>query len=137
MRPLLAIALLAVPLGACERAGPAAEREKPAQGDVGLIAATDLAARMEAGEIALIDVRTPEEFAEGHIAGAVNIPLDTFDADDYRAADGREPVLYCRSDRRSGEAAQKVAMTGRDAIHLDGGILAWEDAGLPVTPPTR
>jgi len=78
-------------------------------------------------------VRTPEEFAEGHLEGAVNIPLDTFDSAALPDPEGAQRVLYCRSDRRSGIAADRLAeATGRDAVHLEGGILAWEDAGLPV-----
>ncbi|WP_247717916.1 rhodanese-like domain-containing protein [Qipengyuania proteolytica] len=93
-----------------------------------------LATRLDAGEaIQLIDVRTPEEFAEGHIAGAINIPLDRFDPAALPDAQGAARVLYCRSARRSGLAAEQlVAATGRDAVHLEGGILAWEQSGQPV-----
>lgn len=81
----------------------------------------------------MIDVRTPEEFAEGHLTGAINIPLDQFDPASLPDADGAERVLYCRSGRRSGIAAEKLAKaTSSTALHLDGGILAWEADGLPL-----
>ncbi len=96
----------------------------------------ELAARIKAGKVRLIDVRTDEEVAEGVIPGAEHIALDTFDPATLGLSDGREVVLYCRSGRRSGIAAERLsAATGKPAEHLEGGILAWEAAGLPVTKP--
>ena len=93
----------------------------------------ELAARLAEGNVRLIDVRTDEEVAEGIIPGAEHIPLDRFDPAALGPADGREVVLYCRSDRRSGIAAEKLAeATGAPATHLEGGIIAWEAAGQPV-----
>ena len=93
----------------------------------------ELAARLAAGNVRLIDVRTDAEVAEGVIPGAEHIPLDRFDPAALGPDDGREVVLYCRSDRRSGIAAAKLAdATGEPATHLEGGILAWEAAGQPV-----
>ena len=93
----------------------------------------ELAARIAAGNVRLIDVRTDAEVAEGIIPGAEHIPLDRFDPAALGPDDGREVVLYCRSDRRSGIAAAKLAeATGEPATHLEGGILAWEAAGQPV-----
>ena len=93
----------------------------------------ELAARLEKGNVRLIDVRTDAEVAEGIIPGAEHIPLDRFDPAALGPDDGREVVLYCRSDRRSGIAAAKLAeATGEPATHLEGGILAWEAAGQPL-----
>ncbi|WP_086608553.1 rhodanese-like domain-containing protein [Erythrobacter donghaensis] len=93
----------------------------------------ELAAKLAEGNVRLIDVRTDEEVAEGIIPGAEHIPLDRFDPAALGPADGREVVLYCRSDRRSGIAAEKLAeAAGAPATHLKGGILAWEAAGQPV-----
>ena len=97
----------------------------------------ELAARLAAGNVRLIDVRTDAEVAEGIIPGAEHIPLDRFDPAALGPDDGREVVLYCRSDRRSGIAAAKLAeATGEPATHLEGGILAWEAAGQAVDKPT-
>ncbi|MFO6446198.1 rhodanese-like domain-containing protein [Erythrobacter sp. NE805] len=93
----------------------------------------ELAARVKAGNIRLIDVRTEAEVAEGTIPGAEHIPLDRFDPARLDLSDGREVVLYCRSGRRSGIAAERLAsVTGAPVEHLEGGILAWEAAGMPV-----
>lgn len=93
----------------------------------------DLAARLKAGNVRLIDVRTREEVAEGTIPGAEHIPLDQFDPAALDLSDGREVVLYCRSGRRSAIAGEKLAaFTAAPVEHLGGGILAWEAAGQPV-----
>jgi rhodanese-related sulfurtransferase len=84
--------------------------------------------------IQLIDVRTPEEFAAGHIAGGKLIPLDQL-ASRITEIDKTKPVVfYCRSGRRSGNALNAVKDAGLIAPrHLEGGILAWASAGLPST----
>jgi rhodanese-related sulfurtransferase len=93
----------------------------------------ELAAKLAEGNVRLIDVRTDAEVAEGMIPGAEHIPLDRFDPAALGPDDGREVVLYCRSDRRSGIAGEKLAeATGEPATHLEGGILAWEAAGQPI-----
>ena len=94
-----------------------------------------LAERLKAGNVRLIDVRTAEEVANGTIPGAEHIPLDQFDPAKLGADDGREIVLYCRSGRRSAMAGAKLAeATGKPVEHLEGGILAWEEAGLSLEP---
>lgn len=96
----------------------------------------ELAARIKAGNVRLIDVRTDEEVAQGMIPGAEHIALDTFDPAKLDLSDGREVVLYCRSGRRSAIAGEKLAAaTGKAAEHLEGGILAWEAEGLTTTKP--
>ena len=92
-----------------------------------------LAARLAAGNVRLIDVRTDEEVAQGVIPGAEHIPLDRFDPAALGPSDGRSVVLYCRSGNRSAIAGGKLAeATGAPVEHLEGGILAWEEAGQPV-----
>jgi phage shock protein E len=89
-------------------------------------------------DVVVLDIRTPEEFADGIIDGAVNIDfyepdfaaqLDTLDKDaDY--------VVYCRSDNRSGQAMDVFADLGFTSVtEIDGGIVAWYQAGLPVVAP--
>lgn len=95
----------------------------------------ELAARIKAGNVRLIDVRTDAEVADGVIPGAEHIALDQFDPATLDLSDGREVVLYCRSGRRSAIAGEALAAaTGKPVEHLAGGILAWDDAGLPVAP---
>ncbi len=84
-------------------------------------------------DVRLIDVRTPKEYAEGHLAGAENI--------DVKAADFAERIkdikgtvaVYCRSGKRSMTAAEQFAKQGCTVYNLDGGILAWQKAGKPTS----
>lgn len=131
----LSLLLLA---GACSSGSPKEERPTQemmaaAKPDVHQIGALQLARMMDNGDVAVIDVRTAEEFAEGHIKGALNMPLDSFDPDEVMALEADDVVLYCRSDRRSNMAAAQLSdATGEPVTHLDGGIVAWQEAGQSV-----
>ena len=84
----------------------------------------------------LVDVRTPEEYAEGPLRGAANIDWNAPEFMDlFTAACPKEtPVaVYCRTGRRSAEAAKKLSKAGYAVTNLLGGIEAWEAAGKPVT----
>ncbi|MCQ4205712.1 rhodanese-like domain-containing protein [Streptomyces longispororuber] len=83
----------------------------------------------------LLDVRTPGEFQTSHIPGAYNVPLDTLR--EHRAELRRhldeDVVLICRSGARASQAEQALAEVGLPNLRvLDGGMMAWEAAGLPV-----
>ena len=135
LSPVLASALAALALGGCGPASASEDGAVPlaAPSRVSVVSADALAQQVAGGEVQLIDVRTAEEFAQGHIAGAINIPLDRFDPAALPATDGKTRVLYCRSGRRSGIAAERLVAAGAaEARHLDGGILAWEAAGHPI-----
>ena len=85
--------------------------------------------------IRIIDVRTPQEFAEGHIAGAELVDISQPDFADRIAALDRESTyfVYCRSDNRSGVATEMMLGMGFTSIfELRGGTVAWEQAGLPL-----
>lgn len=91
---------------------------------------------LKENEAALIDVRTPDEYAEGHIASAVNFDVysDTFLEDIKAAYPVEKPLaVYCRSGRRSASAAKKLADAGYTVYNLKGGYLAWTEAGRRVT----
>ena len=91
---------------------------------------------LKENEAALIDVRTPDEYAEGHIASAVNFDVYSKSfLDDVKAAYPVEKPLavYCRSGRRSASAAKKLADAGYTVYNLKGGYLAWTEAGRRVT----
>jgi phage shock protein E len=86
--------------------------------------------------LVVLDVRTPEEFAEGHLDGAVLVDFyDPDFADQLAALDKDVPYLvYCRSGNRSGQTIPLMQQLGfESAVDVDGGILAWAAAGLPVT----
>lgn len=106
--------------------------------EVAFISPAELSALIADGKVVLIDVRTPEEFAEARLAGALNAPLQTFDPasipmEALVAETGRETILYCRSSARSARAAALLAAQIKGKVrHLEGGIIAWQEAGLPV-----
>ena len=80
----------------------------------------------------LIDVRTPAEFSEGHIAGAKNINFkDSTFIQQVEVLDKDQPVyLYCRSGNRSSQAAEQMKEAGFKKIyHFEGGILEWNEEG--------
>ena len=84
----------------------------------------------------VLDVRTAAEFTEGHIKGAILI--DQGQSDFVEKAKATLPIdkkiaVYCRSGRRSANAAGRLADIGYKCVNLKGGILAWKDAGMPVT----
>ena len=84
----------------------------------------------------LVDVRTPEEFAEGHIGGAINIDWKADGFAEKAAATiamDRPVMVYCRSGRRSAEAAAVLDGLGYKTYNMKGGILAWKDGGKRVT----
>ncbi|CAN5377892.1 rhodanese-like domain-containing protein [soil metagenome] len=83
----------------------------------------------------LLDVRTPAEFEESHIAGAVLHPLSELDTEEVGklAAGKDECVVVCRSGNRAQQAAEKLRAGGMGSLGvMDGGVLAWEAAGLPL-----
>lgn len=92
----------------------------------------DLHAAVADGALVL-DVREPYEFEEGHVAGSVLVPLATVGA---RAGefDRHAPVyVFCRSGNRSFVAAQTLVDAGHtDVRNVDGGMIAWASAGLPI-----
>ncbi|MDE6022613.1 MAG: rhodanese-like domain-containing protein [Muribaculaceae bacterium] len=86
---------------------------------------------LQSDNVQLLDVRTPEEFAEGHIKGAMNIDIYNKDFIDVaeKTLDKTKPVaVYCRSGRRSADAAGLLSEKGYKVTNLEGGILAWDKA---------
>ena len=75
----------------------------------------------------ILDVRTSEEFVSGHIPNAINIPTETIGAGEISALPDKEQLImvYCRSGRRSKEAAEKLVKLGYTNIVEFGGILDW------------
>ena len=81
--------------------------------------------------VVLLDVRTPEEFAQGCIEGALNIDVkDSLFIQNVQAAipAGAKVAVYCRSGRRSMMAAEQMLEKGYVPVNLEGGILAWQEA---------
>jgi rhodanese-related sulfurtransferase len=84
-------------------------------------------------QVFLVDVREVSEYADGHIADAVLCPLSAFDPSHLPDTAGKPIVFYCAGGVRSARAIAACAQAGlpHDA-HLEGGIKAWMNAGLPV-----
>ena len=100
---------------------------------VNTVGVNEFAEIMRQNDVRLIDVRTPNEYAEGHLAGAENIDVkDTLFAERIKGVEGKVAV-YCRGGRRSLKAAEQLAANGCTVYNLDGGILAWQKAGKPTT----
>lgn len=100
------------------------------------VSATEFENEIKADSVQLLDVRTPQEYAEGHIAGALNIDVKS---DDFRQIAEKELskdstiLVYCRSGRRSMDAAEILTGLGYKVVNLKGGITEWKEDGLPVT----
>ena len=75
----------------------------------------------------LLDVRTPEEFAELHIPGAINVPNETIGTEEISQLPNKEQLIlvYCRSGNRSKEASEKLAKLGYSNVYEFGGIIDW------------
>jgi rhodanese-related sulfurtransferase len=79
----------------------------------------------------IIDVRSPDEYAGGHISGALNVPIDRLPKGLDGLVDG--PVITtCSMGGRGGRAADLLDAAGYSAFTIDGGTKAWQAAGLPV-----
>lgn len=86
-------------------------------------------------EVQLVDVRLDNEWEAGHIEGAVHIADEDL-PDHLDELDRSRPIVtVCRAGTRSEEAAEWLRGEGFDAQNLDGGMLAWKWAGLPLTGP--
>ena len=100
------------------------------------VSAPEFDKEIKGDSVQLLDVRTPLEYAEGHIAGALNINVQS---DDFQQVAEKELskdstiLVYCRSGRRSMNAAEILTKLGYKVINLKGGIIEWREDGLPVT----
>ncbi|WP_460272688.1 rhodanese-like domain-containing protein [Celeribacter sp. ULVN23_4] len=85
-------------------------------------------------EIALIDVRTPQEYAFEHIEGALLLPLSFFSAAKLPSQEGKRIIFHCGSGVRSGKVALACAAAGINPVgHMEGGFGAWKAAGKAYT----
>ena len=81
----------------------------------------------------LYDVREPDEWQAAHVAESTLIPLDSVLERLSEFPKERDIILICRSGRRSGLAQESLRLHGFDRVsNVTGGILAWQEAGLPV-----
>ena len=140
---ILLISITALATISCAKAGqPAGAREGVAPPEVTKASAAGkssvspvaLHQRLTSGERppVVIDVREPDEYAAGHIEHAQLVPLGMI-GEGLDVPKDHQVVLVCRSGRRSGQAQETLAAQGYTNVsNMQGGMLAWESAGLPV-----
>ena len=91
---------------------------------------------LESTEAIILDVREPYEYQEGHINGAINIPLSAIlvEIDQIKDIQGKKIVLQCKVGGRSMRACQLLQAEGftHDVWNLEGGINAWKEAGYNI-----
>ena len=93
------------------------------------VAAADLAGQTG---LVLVDVRSPIEFETEHIAGSINLPLESIDSRCEEVSRNCQPVVICRSGKRAERGAYVLMGRGFHPKVLEGGIIAWRKAGLPL-----
>ena len=138
MKKLLHLALIAAAIAAplASQAAPKkaahAKKATPMKKAATGAAAAQTAAQPARAQGVWIDVRTPEEFKEGHLQGAVNIPVDQITANIARVAPNKNaPVnLYCRSGKRAGIAKQELEKLGYTRVTNHGGYQDLLDKGI-------
>jgi rhodanese-related sulfurtransferase len=82
----------------------------------------------------LVDVRTDVEYEAGHIPGSRHIPMADLQREAAGLARDQPVIIYCRSGNRSGPAAEAFAASGWDAHSIEGGLIAWSEAGFELEP---
>jgi rhodanese-related sulfurtransferase/DNA-binding HxlR family transcriptional regulator len=99
------------------------------------VAAADLLKRVKQKLVTVLDVRPAEEYAAGHIPGAINVPVEKLEGFVSRLPKRKEVVAYCRGPYclMSFEAVEKLRKRGFRARRLENGLPEWRAAGLPVT----
>jgi rhodanese-related sulfurtransferase len=84
----------------------------------------------------VLDVREDDEWAAGHVEGALHVPMSDFVARfgevTEALGDGRRAFVMCRVGGRSAQVTQYLVQQGIDAVNVDGGMLAWDGAGRPM-----
>jgi phage shock protein E len=126
------VAVLALMTAAFAAACGSAEAADPGVRLVGVTEASELLA---GGDRIVIDVRTPQEFAEGRLAGArmIDIQSPTFAQEIGELDPDASYIVYCRTANRSAGARQLMTELGfRDVADIEGGVVAWSAAGLPL-----
>ncbi len=87
-------------------------------------------------DMLILDTRTKDEFAKGHIKQAINIPLSELkdNVDKLQKYSGKPVLIYCNSGNTSQKAGRILQLSGfSDISNLAGGVLAWKEANLPLT----
>ncbi len=105
-----------------------------AETETGVHLSPNEAAELFQGGSQAIDVRTDPEWDAGRIKGARHLEMNELTGAAASIDRGRPVVFYCRTGNRSGMAAEAFRQAGWDAFHVEGGLVAWVEAGLPIEP---
>jgi len=89
-------------------------------------------AERHASGVTVIDVREPDEYVEGHVPGAIPIPLGEVPERVAEVPEGETVYMVCKVGGRSMRAAEVLAAEGRDVVNVAGGTMAWIEAGHPT-----
>ena len=93
----------------------------------------EVSRRLAKGRVTLVDVREPHEYAREHIAGAVSLPLSRVRRGNQKMPAGQAIVFHCKSGMRTKMHCDALAAQAEGKAYvLEGGLLAWKQAGLPV-----
>lgn len=127
MKKIFAAALITIALFACKKEQKRGTEQVPP-------VAFEKEMTTDAGQV--IDVRTPKEYKEGHIAGAANLHI--YDQDFLTRLDSLDKnetlYVYCKAGGRSAEAVETLESKGfKHIVELEGGLDAWNEAGKPVS----
>ena len=133
LAPGLVLILIVALLTSCGSDG-----DNSAEEGFALVSPGDAAALLEdrPADLIVLDVRTPDEYDEGHIDGSIMLDFYEADfADRLAQLDPEVPYLvYCRSGNRSGQTTQLMEDLGFSTVYdVDGGVIAWAEAGLPLS----
>jgi rhodanese-related sulfurtransferase len=99
------------------------------------LGAQDFQAKTQEAGVVTLDVRTPDEFAGGHLVNALNIDVEgvTFDSELSKLDKDATYAVYCRSGSRSAVAVLRMKNAGfTNVVNMNAGILEWQAAGLPL-----
>jgi len=124
------LALTACGGGGAEEA-PTAAATADGSGLAEVVSAEEAHAAFDAGSAIMIDVREPEELAERRVPGTIDIPLGELESRLGEVPTGQPVLVLCRSGNRAQPAAETLRAAGYEASVVDGGIIAWDAAGLP------
>jgi len=122
---IAALATLVLALTGCSSSGSASPQ----------LGIEEFAAKTAEANVVVLDVRTPAEFAEGHLANAINIDFQSgnFESEISTLDKNATYAVYCRSGNRSGQAVKVMADLGfTDLYDMDGGVIDWAAAGKPL-----
>ncbi len=106
--------------------------EKFEEGELEVWTTEEVAKAFNSGEVAIVDVRTPQEYMFEHIEGALLMPMAFFVPEKLPSQEGKRLVFHCGSGARSAKVARQTLAAGLSPVtHMEGGFTAWKKAGLP------